>query len=111
MRCAWRRFAFEPQRELRDLPSQIERGSQEARSAVAACGEYNKQIETTRLQGEERQRRLAELARHERAQRQRVEELRRRADRAVQARRWQEERCAQTSAESDFGRACGSLAG
>ncbi len=87
------------ERELRDLPGQIERSSQEARSAAAACGEYNKRIETSRLQLEERQRSLAELARQERAQRQQVEELRRRADRAAQARRWQEERCAQTDAE------------
>ena len=87
------------ERELRDLPGQIERSSQEARSAAAACGDYNKRIETSRLQLEERQRTLADLARQERAQRQQVEDLRRRADRAAQARRWQEERCAQTNAE------------
>ena len=87
------------ERELRDLPGQIERSSQEARGAATTCGDYNKRIETTRLQLEEHQRSLAELARQERAQRQQVEELRRRADRAAQSRRWQEERCTQTSAE------------
>ncbi len=87
------------ERELRDLPGQIERSSLEARNAAAACGDYNKRIETSRLQLEERQRSLAELARQERAQRQQVEELRRRTDRATQARRWQEERCTQTGAE------------
>jgi chromosome segregation protein len=87
------------ERELRDLPAQIERSTQEARGAAAACGEYNKQIETARLQLEERQRTLAELARLERSQRQQVEELRRRTDRAAQAQRWQEERCGQLRAE------------
>lgn len=48
---------------------------------------------------EARQRSLAELARQERDSRRQLEELRRRADRAAQARRWQEERRSQTEAE------------
>jgi chromosome segregation protein len=87
------------ERELRELPRQIERSSQEARRAAAACGELARQIEAARLGVEEHQRTLAELARQERQERQAVEELRRRSDRAVQAHRWQAERCAQIEAE------------
>jgi chromosome segregation protein len=87
------------ERELRELPREIERGGQEARKAAAACGDFNQRIEAARLQLESRQRARAELARQERAQRQQVEELRRRADRAAQAVRWQEERLGGARAE------------
>lgn len=87
------------ERELRDLPGLIQRGTNDARGAAASCAAINTQIETARLQMETQQRSLAELARQERAVRQQLEDQRRRADRAVQARRWQEERSAQMAAE------------
>ena len=87
------------ERELRELPAAIEAGMRQARQAAAACADQNAQIEAVRAEIDQRQRMLADLVRGARQERQRLEELRRRLDRAGQTQRWQEERLAQTTAE------------
>ena len=87
------------ERELRDLPAQIAASGQEAARAAAICAALNRQIEASRLQSETQQRGLAELARQERAARQQLEDLRRAADRTLQALKWQEERRTRSEGE------------
>ena len=87
------------ERELRDLPAQIAASGQEAARAAASCAALNRQIEASRLQSETQQRGLAELARQERAARQQLEDLRRAADRTLQALKWQEERRTRSEGE------------
>jgi chromosome segregation protein len=87
------------ERELRDLPQQVESARQQAQQASSQCTALAKQLENTRLQSETTKQGLAELARRERQQRQQNEELRRQLDRAQQSVRWQSERLAQTQQE------------
>ena len=87
------------ERELRELPQAIAQATATARQAAGRCADINGQIEAGRLQLDQQQRLLADLARQEKQQRQRLEEARRRGDRAGQNQRWQEERLAQTAGE------------
>lgn len=87
------------ERELRDLPQQVEQAKQQVQQASAQCATHSKQIQTTQLQLDNAKQQLAELARQERQQRQQQEEARRQLDRAQQAARWQNERLAQTQQE------------
>lgn len=87
------------ERELRDLPPQIAQATQAARAAAARCAETNSQIEAGRILLDQQQRTVGDLVREEKRQRQNLEELRRRVDRAAQALRWQDERLAQTAGE------------
>ncbi|RIK37750.1 MAG: chromosome segregation protein SMC [Chloroflexi bacterium] len=87
------------ERELRDLPVEIERAHTAAQRAGTRCSELARQVEATLIQSEAEKQGLADLARRERTHRQQLEELRRQADRAQQKERWQADRLAQVEAE------------
>jgi len=87
------------ERELRELPTQIDHAAATLRERAGACATLNTQIETQRLAITREQQALADLARQERQARGHSEELRRQADRSRQAQRWRTEQIAQTTAE------------
>ncbi|GIV69004.1 chromosome segregation protein SMC [Caldilinea sp.] len=87
------------ERELRELPGQIERASALLRERAEACSKLAGEIETKRIEITRRQQALAELARRERQLRGQLEELRRQVDRSVQMQRWRSEQMAQADAE------------
>lgn len=86
------------ERELRELPGQIERASALLQERAAACSKLAGEIETKRAEIARRQQTLAELARRERALRGQLEELRRQLDRSLQTERWRSEQMAQADA-------------
>lgn len=87
------------ERELRELPAQIERASVMLRERVAACTTFSTQSEARRVEIVQQQQVLADLAQHERQVRSQSEEARRQVDRSRQAQRWRTEQIAQTEAE------------
>ncbi|MCS6827006.1 MAG: chromosome segregation protein SMC [Caldilinea sp.] len=87
------------ERELRDLPGQLERAAALLQECVEACGKLASAIEAKRIEITRRQQALAELARRERHLRGQLEELRRQVDRSVQMQRWRSEQMAQADAE------------
>jgi chromosome segregation protein len=87
------------ERELRDLPGQIEQGRREVEQSALHCAELAKTGEQTQRQLDQEKEALVDLARRERTQRQHLEELRRQADRAQQSARWQAERLGQLQGE------------
>jgi chromosome segregation protein len=87
------------ERELRELPAQIERAGAALRDRAGRCATLNTQIEAQRLAITQQQQMLADLARSERQARSRLEEVRRQVDRSRQTQRWRAEQIAQTVAE------------
>jgi chromosome segregation protein len=87
------------ERELRELPAQIEQAKQSLAQSAQCCAELAKENEATQLHIDGEKQALADLARTERSQRQQVEELRRLVDRAQQTAHWQSERLGQTASE------------
>ncbi|MBW7885723.1 MAG: AAA family ATPase, partial [Caldilineaceae bacterium] len=87
------------ERELRELPAEIEAATAVAQRAASTCGEVSQEIERVRVEIEHQQGELAELARRDRQQRQQMEDLRRRVDRSRQAHRWHREQLERTEAE------------
>lgn len=87
------------ERELRNLPAQIERASTLQRERAAACANASAQIEAQRVQIAQQQQRLADLAQRDRQLRSQIEELRRQVDRHRQAQRWRLEQLRQNEAE------------
>lgn len=87
------------ERELRELPGQIERASAFLQERAEACSKLAGEIEAKRIEIARRQQALAELARRERHLREQLEELRRQVDRSVQMQRWRSEQMAQADAE------------
>jgi chromosome segregation protein len=87
------------ERELRDLPPQLERAHAAAQSAATQCSDLTQRGATIQSQIEAEKGALADLARRERSQRQQLEDLRRQADRAQQTARWQAERLTQIETE------------
>ncbi len=87
------------ERELRELPDQINEATAAVDQAADRCRELTEQLEAVRLQVAKHQETLGDRTHLERQLRQRLEELRRRVDRSIQTHRWQEERLTQTQAE------------
>lgn len=83
------------ERELRELPNQIERAAALLHERAAACSQLAGEIETKRMEIARRQQALADLARRERSLREQREELRRQLDRSLQRQRWHGEQMAQ----------------
>ncbi|MFO7633722.1 MAG: chromosome segregation protein SMC [Caldilinea sp.] len=87
------------ERELRELPAQIERASATLHGRVATCTTFSTQIERHRVEITLQQQTLSDLARRERQMRGQMEELRRQVDRSRQTQRWRAEQLVQTEAE------------
>ncbi len=87
------------ERELRELPAQVERATATATEAAVRCAAITAEIEANQLQIQQTQQALADFARAERQQNQQIEALRRQHDRALQAVQWQTERLNQTTEE------------
>ena len=87
------------ERELRELPGQIEQASGTLRERVGACASLNTHIEARRVEITQEQQVLADLTRRERQLRNQTEELRRQVDRSRQSQRWRAEQIMQIEAE------------
>jgi chromosome segregation protein len=87
------------ERELRDLPGQLQTARTVLAQATAGCRELAQQAEVAQVRIDEAKRALAELARQERTHRQVMEEAQRQADRMQQSARWQAERLTQIEGE------------
>jgi chromosome segregation protein len=87
------------ERELRELPQQLQAARTALAQATAVCRELAQQAEATQIRIDEAKRSLAELARRERTHRQSIEEAQRQADRTLQSARWQAERLTQIQGE------------
>jgi len=87
------------ERELRDLPAQIETGVKKAADLANACRELSITLEKSQSKGIEIQQSISDRRREERQQREQVEEIRRRLDRTQQAVAWNTERLEQTKVE------------
>ncbi len=90
---------FARERELRDLPGEINAASKRLQQAAAACAEINTQLASSQTQIDKLQQTLGDLAQSDRRQRQQVEDLRRHNDRAQQSVRYESERLAQLENE------------
>ncbi|MCC9077173.1 chromosome segregation protein SMC [Litorilinea aerophila] len=89
------------ERELRELPAQMEEANARARQAAEKCQELHSRLEALQAQMGPLQERLAALARQERQQRAELDDLRRQLDRARQGEQWQAERRATLQQELD----------
>ena len=87
------------ERELRELPGQLEQAQRESQAAGRRCGQMATQIEETQLQVTELQQRLADLSRDERRRQQVLEERRLQLDRAEQSVQYQRNRARTIDAE------------
>ncbi|HXF63014.1 MAG TPA: chromosome segregation protein SMC [Caldilineaceae bacterium] len=88
------------ERELRALPAEISRRAAAVAQQVERCRSLARQIEESGLQLAPLQETLAQLGRQARGARDRLEEGRRRLDRARQTAHWHTERLAQLGEES-----------
>ncbi len=84
------------ERELRELPKNLDMAKRVATAAAEKCASLTGRIEQIQVQITENQTTLDDQARQERATGQQLEELRRQRDRAQQAAQWQIERMEQT---------------
>ncbi len=87
------------ERERRNLPAELARAGARAHAAAELCRTLAGQVAETGAQRDQVQQTLAELARRERAGRDRLDEARRRADRAAQQLRYAAEQLAANLAE------------
>jgi len=87
------------ERELRELPQQISTAEQQLQGAVEQCAGLNSDIEREQAYIAARQQQLDDTNHKERQQREQLENLRRRLDRAEQTTQWQRERSTQTETE------------
>ena len=87
------------EREYRELPDQIQAAQAVGKENAGICGRLAAQLEALGVQSQAAQENLAALARADRQRRERVEEVRRRLDRAEQAARWQAELHTKSAAE------------
>ncbi|MFN8444502.1 MAG: chromosome segregation protein SMC [Caldilineaceae bacterium] len=86
---------FARERELRELPIQINGATKRLQQASTRSAEVNRQLAATQTASDSLQQRLGELLLQDRRQRQQVEEARRQVDRALQAQRFEQERASQ----------------
>ncbi len=87
------------EREYRELPAQIQAAQSLGKENVGICRRLAAQTEALGVQTLAAQENLAALARADRQRRERVEEVRRRLDRAEQSVRWQSDLHTRSSAE------------
>lgn len=87
------------ERELRDLPNQIEASTKKATAAAEICRKFSAQIEQSQTATAEHQQVLGDAVRQERQQQAVVEEIRRRLDRAQQTADFNNQRLTQIQNE------------
>ncbi len=87
------------EREYRELPAQIQAAQSVGKENAQMCSRLIAQSEVLGVQHQAAQETLAALARADRQRRERVEEVRRRLDRAEQSVRWQSDLHTRSSAE------------
>ena len=87
------------ERELRELPAQLEAAQSHVATTTASCARLTQQIEANQAQADILQDKLTDLSHAERNRRAQLEELRRQWDRAQQAAHWQRQRLSEAEAE------------
>lgn len=80
------------ERELRELPGQLETAQRESATVARRCGQMAAQIEDIQVQVTELQQKIADLSREERRRQQVLEERRLQLDRAEQTAQYQRDR-------------------